>query len=128
MFVIRQKRFRYFILWISISVLGLAFDVFSAKLNWIGFNDGGVPWWLLPIWFQLACSLNLSMSIFLKRPWIAFLFGFLFSPLSYFGASKWGVFSYNQELPSPIIYAIAWGAFFVLILQIAKKGERYVLK
>ncbi len=120
-----QKSKLYFLmLWSLLATLGFCFDLLCSKLGWIQFENNQIPWWLLPVWFQMASGLSLSMSLFANQPRTAFVLGAVFGPLSYYGASLWNVFAYNSERQSVFAHSLCWGLLFVFLLKLAKRGNK----
>lgn len=74
------------------------------------------PIWLLMLWITFALTFNHSLSWLKPKVALATLFGFIFSPLSYWGGSRLGgmVYLENFWLVSAIL-GVAW-AFVMLIL------------
>ncbi len=118
----KHDRWQEFQLMLFSSVLGIFMDLLCHYLKIITLKEF-FYFWLIPIWILFAGTLNHSLSFFTNRPKLcAFMFS-IFGPMSYYGASQFGLFNYqSQSVKLMIVHGVLWGVYSICITQFK---ERY---
>lgn len=83
---------------------------YPAPFAWIQ------PWWLSLLWFGFAASSKASFAWLIHRPVLTPFLGFIFGPIAYLGAAKFGVFS---EISSwgLLIIGFFWAITLTLLVK-----------
>lgn len=73
------------------------------------------PLWILCLWAGFAMTFNYSLNWIKHRYVLAFLFGLIGSPLSYFSAYKLGAVEFLQPEAFFVYMPFAWAGFMLFI-------------
>jgi len=112
---------------IVLLVLGLLIDStwvytglieYRSHISW--YNSA--PNWILILWVSFALSLNHSMSWIYAKPNLAYWFGFIGGPLSYFAGERLGAIKINTPWLTTLCLAFAWLAVIWVIVKLRKEN------
>lgn len=86
LFVFKCTRYLFFIA--VAGSLGISVDFALYSVEFIQFESGRFPAWLVMLWFIFVSSIPLAFAFLRKRYWLAFVLGGPGGASSYFAASR----------------------------------------
>ncbi len=110
--------------WLLIlALVGMAFDALSIRLGWLLLPSPSLlPWWLVALWLHFVTLLPTMKPWLAFRPWLAWILGAVFGPLTYRSGAAFGVLEMSGEA-ALIAYAIFWGAFLHASMAVLKRSS-----
>ena len=116
---------------LSAMLLGTVADtlfIFTGLLNYAGgyaLAPVLAPLWITAMWGGFAATLNHSLSWIKPKPFLAFLLGAIFGPLSYMAGAKFGAITFNQDMTlSVMILGLFWGLAIPGLIMLQNRFER----
>ena len=112
-FYFLKNKYENFKICLKFSLIGIIFDSIMSYsgLMIISTNNmlGFIPIWLVVLWFSFS-TLFIDILIFLKkRPFIAFLVGFILVPPTYYLGIVLDIATSSNLFLAMTIMAISWG-------------------
>ena len=109
---------------LSVTALGVVTDSTLTLIGLFEFNEGTesiIPVWLIFLWLGFAASLNHSLSMFHRNPWLAALAGGVFGSLSYLAAMRLGAVSFPLGvMVTGLVLLVVWAVLFPVSLWLAR--------
>ena len=106
-----------------VTIIGVAADLIFHHLN-IFKLQLDFYLWLPVVWLVFASTVNFSLKSVLRLNLIVlFLLGSIFGPLSYWGASKFGLIIYDFKFGTLFLHPIFWGGFLLLLKRQGTRNE-----
>lgn len=103
------------LVFLIVTILGLAFDTFAISQNWIVMIQPHSSWvpphWLISLWLLFAFSIPMYNTWLKGKYLFSGVLGFFIGPITYFSGVKLGVLQMNQPIAF-LFYALFWGLFF----------------
>lgn len=109
---------------VFVGVGGLIGYLADSVFAWSGLLvfDGGVlaPFWLLFIWWMFLSTFFHSFSWLQNKPSLCFAFGAVGGPVTYYAASRFELFNYEQPIWLALLaHGVLWG----FLLWVLFKGK-----
>ncbi|MEM7264201.1 MAG: DUF2878 domain-containing protein [Planctomycetota bacterium] len=109
------------------AALGYGFDSALVLLGAFEFPEPaqlGAPStvWMAAMWANFATTLTSSLGWMRGRLPLAFVFGLVGGPVSYFGGHKWGAIQLENVISIPV--GIEWAIAFPLLVGIAARSTK----
>lgn len=83
------------------------------------------PVWITAMWMLFSSTLNHSLSWLKGRPWLAFLLGAIFGPLSYIAGTRLEAIAFNGDWFMIVaMLVIVWGASMTLLMVLAERNMK----
>lgn len=74
---------------------GVLVDGVAAASGWLRYASPapalpphGAPWWILLLWLCFATTIDRSLAVLRRRPWLAALLGAVGAPMAYLAAAR----------------------------------------
>ena len=81
------------------------------------------PVWIIAMWMLFSTTLNHSLSWLKGRPWLSFLLGAIFGPLSYIAGTRLEAIAFNGDWWTIVgMLAIVWGASMMLLMLLEERN------
>lgn len=112
-------------------IVGLIFESIITSQGLARYSNGQVldfiaPLWMILMWPLFATTLNLSMR-WMKglAPIFVAIAGAVFAPLAYYAGSQLGAVSYDDQIVSLSVIAIAWALLLPSLVIMSMKLDGY---
>lgn len=102
-----------------VAVIGLITDILLTMAGVFEFNH--TPYWLGFLWLAFASTINHSLRWVSSIPYAAHFSGFIFAPLSYLAAERFGAVDFGYSiLTTYFLLGVVWLLLFNIFVQIKK--------
>lgn len=111
---------KQFLFLIVVALSGFTMDFIYSYFSIIAFPNNSwspiPPLWIMGLWLLFAPTLNFSLQWVTQKPALAFTFGALGGPATYYIGERLQLLTFSRPLMiSFVVYGLGWGLFMVLV-------------
>ncbi len=122
--LIRVRPFRTEALLVVLAAaIGFTLDSLLQSTGWVEFagdpGGGFAPLWMVALWANFATTLNVSLRVLQRHPWLAAVLGALGGPGAYWAGAQLGAMTVYNAPAAFSVLALAWGLLTPLLLALA---------